>query len=78
MGALTTQEHSNASPPWFGRHSRGVEIIRRSTVMLSPGQNAALDGETRWRSWVSWAGLSAKDRQVRDVRARLPAILDAD
>jgi hypothetical protein len=54
------------------------EIIRRSTVMLSPGQNAPLDRETALALLEELGRLSAKDREVRELLARLQAVLDAD
>ncbi len=61
----------------FPRTPAEWEIIRRSTVMLSPGQNAALDRETALALLDELGRLSAKDRQVRDLLARLQAVLEA-
>ncbi len=54
------------------------EIIRRSTVMLSPGQKAALDRETALALFDELNRLERRDRQVRDLLARLQAVLEAD
>ena len=46
--------------------------------MLSPGQTAALDRETVLALFNELNRLSKRDRQVRDLLARLQAVLDAD
>lgn len=52
------------------------EIIRRSTVMLAPGQNAALDKETALALLDELARLAERDREARHLLRKLQALLE--
>ncbi len=54
------------------------EILRRSTVMVGPGQPAPLDRETALALFHQLADLVDRDRRTRALVAELQRVLDED